>query len=107
MNLDLRNFPSDNSQRMLNAGEPGIVLPTHRRRDSSETVVCEWGHCEEYFFDVSRTRIAVVDLVPDGNILNISAGVWHSLRSLETGTVMLECKDGAWEAMKEENMLRV
>lgn len=97
MNLDLRNSPEDKSQRMLNAVEPGTVLPIHRHRDSSETVVCVRGHCEEYFFDVSGTRIAVVDLVP---------GVWHSLRSLESGTVVLECKDGAWEAMKEEDLLR-
>ena len=27
MNLDLRNSPSDGSQRMLNALEPGTVMP--------------------------------------------------------------------------------
>ena len=81
-------------------------MPIHRHRDTSETVVCVRGHCEEYFFDVSGIRIAVVDLVPGGNILNIPAGVWHSLRSLESGTVVLECKDGAWEAVKEEDLLR-
>ena len=44
MNLDLRNSPDDNSQRMLNAIEPGTVLPIHRHRNSSETVVCLRGH---------------------------------------------------------------
>ena len=39
INLDLRNTPEDNSQRMLNAIEPGSVLPIHRHRHSSETVV--------------------------------------------------------------------
>ena len=107
MNLDLRNSPEDKSQRMLNAVEPGTVLPIHRHRDTSETVVCVRGHCEEYFFDASGTRIAVVDLVPGGNILNKPAGAWHSLRSLETGTVVLECKDGAWEAVKEEDILGI
>ena len=105
MNLDLRNSPADKSQRMLNALEPGTVLPIHRHRDTSETVVCVRGHCEEYFFDVSGTRIAVVDLVPGGNILNIPAGAWHSLRSLESGTVVLECKDGPWEPLGEEEIL--
>ncbi len=107
MNLDLRNSPEDKSQRMLNAVEPGTVLPIHRHRDTSETVVCVRGRCEEYFFDASGIRIAVVDLVPGGNILNIPAGAWHSLRSLETGTVVLECKDGAWEAVKEEDILGI
>jgi len=27
---DLRNTPGDNSQRMLNALEPGMVMPIHR-----------------------------------------------------------------------------
>lgn len=39
MNMDLRNGPEDLSQRMLNALEPGTVLPIHRHHDSSETVV--------------------------------------------------------------------
>ena len=39
MNLDLRNSPDDQSQRMLNAIEPGTVLPIHRHRTTSETVV--------------------------------------------------------------------
>ena len=40
MNMDLRNSPSDGSQRMLNAIEPGSPLPIHRHRHTSETVVC-------------------------------------------------------------------
>lgn len=36
---DLRNTPEDNSQRMLNALEPGTVMPIHRHMASSETVV--------------------------------------------------------------------
>ena len=32
MNYDLRNTPEDGSQRMLNAIEPGTVMPIHRHR---------------------------------------------------------------------------
>ena len=39
MNLDLRNSAEDGSQRMLNALEPGTVMPIHWHHDSSETVV--------------------------------------------------------------------
>lgn len=106
-NLDLRNSPADKSQRMLNAIEPGTVLPIHRHRDSSETVVCIRGHFEEYLYDVSGVRTAVVDMVPGGNVLNIPAGWWHSLRSLESGTVLLECKDGEYEPIGEEDILHV
>lgn len=38
MAMDLRNTPEDQSQRMLNALEPGTVMPIHRHLTSSETV---------------------------------------------------------------------
>ena len=44
MNLDLRNSPSDGSLRMLNAIGPRTVLPIHRHRNTSETVMCLLEH---------------------------------------------------------------
>ena len=38
--------------------------------------------------------------------LNIPAGTWHTLHSMESGTVILEMKDGAYEPMREEDILR-
>ena len=107
MNLDLRNSPEDLSQRMLNAIEPGTVLPIHRHRTSSETVVCLRGHFEEYFYDDSGALTAVIDMVPGGTLINIPAGQWHSLRSLESGTVLLECKDGKWEPLGEGDVMTI
>jgi cupin fold WbuC family metalloprotein len=107
MNLDLRNSTADGSQRMLNAIEPGTVLPIHRHRTTSETVVCIRGHFEEYFYDGNGALAEVVDMVPGGNMLNIPAGVWHSLKSQESGTVLLECKDGPWEPLREEDILSI
>ena len=105
MNLDLRNSPADGSQRMLNAIEPGTVMPIHRHRTSSETVVCVRGHFEEYFYDESGNLVEVVDMVPGGVVLNVPIGQWHSLKSLESGTVLLECKDGAYEPLGPEDVL--
>ena len=105
MNLDLRNSPSDGSRRMLNAIEPGTVMPIHRHRTSSETVVCVRGHFEEYFYDESGNLVEVVDMVPGGVVLNVPIGQWHSLKSLESGTVLLECKDGAYEPLGPEDIL--
>ena len=101
MNLDLRNSPEDGSQRMLNAIEPGTVMPIHRHRSSSETVVCIRGHFEEYLYDDNGALVETVDMVPGGNVLNVPAMQWHSLKSLESGTVLLECKDGPWEPLGE------
>ena len=107
MNLDLRNSPSDQSQRMLNAIEPGTFLPIHRHRTTYETVVCLRGHFEEYFYDDSGYLTDTIDMAPGGILLNIPAGQWHSLQSLETGTVLLECKGGAWEPLGEEDLMVV
>ena len=106
MNLDLRNSPADGSQRMLNAIEPGAVMPVHRHRTTSETVVCIRGHFEECFYDGDGRLTEVIDMVPGGVVLNVPAGVWHNLKSLESGTVLLSCKDGPWEALGEEDVLR-
>ncbi len=105
MNLDLRNSPADQSQRMLNAIEPGTVLPIHRHRTTSETVVCLRGHFVEYFYDDSGVRTASIDMTPGGTLINIPAGQWHNLESLESGTVLLEVKDGAYEPIGPEDIL--
>ena len=105
MNLDLRNSPADQSQRMLNAIEPGTVLPIHRHRTTTETVVCLRGHFVEYFYDAAGQMTEAIDMVPGGTLINIPAGRWHNLESLEPGTVLLEVKDGAYEPIGEEDTL--
>ena len=107
MNLDLRNSPKDQSQRMLNAIEPGSQLPIHRHMKSSETVICLRGHLREIFYDDDGQMTDVIDLKSNGNCvaLNIPIGRWHTVEVLETGTVILECKDGAYEPLGEEDIL--
>ena len=107
MNLDLRNSPADVSQRMLNALEPGTPLPIHRHRKSSETVVCLRGHLREIFYDDARAVTEVIDLAPGSDCvaLCIPIGQWHGVEVLESGTVILECKDGAYEPLGEEDMM--
>ena len=51
MNHDLRDSDKDTSQRMLNAIEPGSLLPIHRHQKTSETVVCLRGCIVEEFYD--------------------------------------------------------
>ena len=105
MNLDLRNGSEDQSQRMLNALEPGTVMPIHRHTGSSETCVCIRGHFEEYFYDSSGRLVETVDMVPGGTVLNIEKGQWHSLKCLESGTVLLEAKDGAYRPIGPEDVM--
>ena len=106
-NLDLRNSPEDNSQRMLNALEPGTMMPIHRHKGSSETRVCIRGHFEEYLYDEQGNLTDTIDMVPGGVVLNIEAGQWHSLKCLESGTVLFEAKDGAYEPLASDEVMEV
>ena len=108
MNLDLRNSSTDTSQRMLNAIEPGSVVPIHRHQKTSETVVVLRGRVVEEFYDeLERICSATYEVAAGGPVcaLNIPAGTWHKLRSLESGTVILEVKDGSYEPIKTEDIL--
>ncbi len=109
MNLDLRNSPSDTSQRMLNALEPGTPLPIHRHTKSTETGVCLRGHLREVYYNDAGEVTEVIDLAPDSDCvaLNIPIGQWHSVEVLESGTVILECKDGAYEPQRPEDILNI
>lgn len=102
MNFDLRNSTEDQSQRMLNAIELGSAVPIHRHRKTSETVVCLSGRLiEELYDNTGRICEESIELSPDGpNIaINIPIGQWHTVRTLESGTVILECKDGPYEPL--------
>ena len=110
MNYDLRNSAEDGSQRMLNAIEPGSVVPIHRHRDSSETVVILRGRIVEEFYDAVQgagLKVQEIELSPNGPVvaLNIPIGQWHTVRALESGSVILECKDCAYEPLGPEDIL--
>lgn len=108
MNLDLRNSEADQSQRMLNAIEPGSPLPIHRHQKTSETVVCLRGRLvEEYYDELERICMEAIELSPNGPVvaLNIPAGQWHTVRALESGTVILEMKEGAYTPIGPEDIL--
>lgn len=110
MNLDLRNSAEDKSQRMLNAIEPGSPLPIHRHQKTSETVVCLRGRLvEEFYDDLERTCTERIELSPNGPVvaLNIPAGQWHTVQALESGTVIMEVKDGAYEPLQDCDVLSV
>ena len=109
MNLDLRNSSEDQSQRMLNAIEPGSPLPIHRHQKTSETIVCLRGRLvEEYYDELERRCTETIELSPNGPVvaLNIPAGQWHTVRALESGTVILEMKDGNYEPLGDEDILK-
>lgn len=109
MNLDLRTSSEDSSQRMLNALEPDTILPIHRHRFSSETVVMIRGSLEEIFYN-DNGEITDKILMQAGGFcpaLQIPAGQWHTVKVLEPGTIIFEAKDGAYAPLSEEDILKL
>ena len=108
MNYDLRNSAEDMSQRMLNAIEPGSPLPVHRHTKSTETVVCLRGRLVWEFYDeLERVCTETVELSPNGPVvaLNIPIGKWHTVKALESGSVILEMKEGPYEPQSPADVL--
>ena len=105
--LDLRTTPEDKSQRMLNALEPGTIMPIHRHRNSSETMVMVRGKLIERFYDDNGDITNEFIMEPCGECpgVQIEAGQWHSLEVLSSGTVIFESKDGAYSPLQSEDIL--
>ena len=109
-NCDLRNSENDKSQRMLNAIEPGSPLPIHRHQKTSETVVCLRGRLVwEFYVELERICTDYIELSPNGPVvaLNVPAGQWHTVKALESGSVILECKEGAYEPLQDCDVLQM
>ena len=108
MNLDLRNSAEDQSQRMLNAIEPESQLPIHRHQKTSETMVCLRGRLQVEFYD-ELERICTDSFVIEPNGVNVAVsiplGVWHTVHALESGTCILEMKDGKYEPLQDVDIL--
>ena len=107
MNMDLRDSAEDQSQRMLNALEPGTVLPIHRHRKTSETVAILRGRAVQYLYDDEGNETDAVLLEAGGEIpaMQVEMGQWHRLEALESGTVIVEFKNGAYEPIGPEDIL--
>ena len=109
MNLDLRNSDTDGSQRMLNAIEPGSILPIHRHQKTSETMVCLRGKLRvEYYDELERICTDSFIIEPGGSnvAVSIPIGVWHTVHALESGTCILEMKNGKYEPLSDVDILK-
>ncbi len=109
MNMDLRDSDMDGSQRMLNAIEPGSQLPIHRHQKTSEVMVCLRGKILVEFYD-ELERICSDSFILEPNGFNVAViipmGVWHTVRALESGTCILEMKNGAYEPLSDVDILK-
>lgn len=107
MNYDLRDTKDDQSQRMLNAIEPGTVIPVHRHTMTSEEVIILRGRAEEVFFDDKGNETAKYPLIPGGDIpaIHVPMGQFHTCRSMVSGTVIMEFKNTKYDPQGTEEFL--
>ena len=106
---DLRNCPSDDSQRMLDAIEPGSRLPVHRHPMSSETIAILRGHLRVTYYNQGKLVTKVVDLTAGGEVfaLDVPIGQWHQAEAMESGTVILVMKDGRYRKTRKEDIMEI
>ncbi len=108
VNLDLRDSETDDSQRMLNAIEPGSTLPIHRHQKTSETMVCLRGKLRVEFYEALGicTESFVIEPGGENVAVSIPIGMWHTVHALESGTCILEMKNGKYEPLTDVDMLK-
>ena len=105
--FDLRNTDKDDSQRMLNALQPGTILPIHRHPFTAETLIMVRGSVCQKFYNAKGVMTDTFVLKAGGecSVLQIPAGQFHSLECLEPNTVIFEAKDGAYMPVSAEDIL--
>lgn len=105
--FDLRNTDKDNSQRMLNALQPGTILPIHRHPFTAETLIMVRGSvCQKFYNEKGEvTNTFVLKAGAECSALQIPAGQFHSLECLEEDTVIFEAKDGLYMPLSSEDIL--
>ena len=106
-NYDLRNSEMDKSQRMLNALQPGTILPIHRHPFTAETLVMVRGSvCQKFYNDKGEvTDTFILKAGGECSVLQIPAGQFHSLECLEPDTIIFEAKDGPYMPLSLEDIL--
>jgi len=99
--------PADTLQRMLNAMEPGTYVRPHKHENPDK---------REVFFAL-RGKLCVVEFNDSGDITDytvldsanqnygaeIPQRTWHTIISLETGSVAYEVKDGPYDPENDKN----
>jgi cupin fold WbuC family metalloprotein len=91
----------DPVQRLCVAIEPGTYIRPHRHADPAtwEVFLMLRGSAVFVTFDDSGRMLERIVLAAAGPVhaIEIPAGTWHSLASLEQGSVFLEVKQGPYQ----------
>jgi cupin fold WbuC family metalloprotein len=108
-NFNLHKSESDDVQRLLNALEPGTIMPSHRHMHTEETYILLRGEMKVFFYNNEKQLINTFLLNPlKGEYgIHIPTGQWHSLEVIESGTVIFEVKKGPYSSLKESDIMKL
>ena len=109
MNYNFHLSLEDKCHRFLNAVEPGTVVPIHRHPTKDESFVILRGKVRVTARNDDGSIIEDVVLSQEGGNygVDIPKNVWHKLESLESGSVIFECKAGPFVEHEVEGILTV
>ena len=107
MNYNFHQSLDEKCHRFLNAVELGTIVPIHKHPTKDETFVILRGKVKVTTHSDDGAVIDSVLLCPDNGQygVNIPKGVWHTLESLESGSVIFECKEGPFVEHEVDGIL--
>ncbi len=109
MNYNFHQSLEDKCHRMLNAVEPGTEVPVHRHPTKDESFVVLRGKVKvSTYNDDGSVKESFILSAEDGRYgVDIPKNVWHNLESLESGSVILEFKEGPFVPHEDEGILKL
>ncbi len=108
MNYNLHSDLNDKCQRLLNAMEPGTIMPIHHHK-VAEVYILLQGRIRVMTYDEKGNENSSVILDPkEGNYgVQIPENTWHSLEVFESGSVIFEVKEGPYIPHEIGGMLNI
>jgi cupin fold WbuC family metalloprotein len=109
LNHNLHPTPQDPVQRLCNALEPHTYVRPHfhPRDDGWELLALLSGAVAVLTFDGDGRVAERVELSEEGPLgMEIPANTWHTLASLQSGTVVLEVKPGPYVRLTDKDFAR-
>jgi cupin fold WbuC family metalloprotein len=108
-NYNLHSSLNDHVQRLLNAMEPGTLLPIHRHLHTDETYVVLKGSLNVLVYNEKKKLTQTILLDPKKGKYGVSipAAQWHSVEILEKGTVIFEVKQGPYEPLDTKDIMHL
>ena len=109
MNYNIHSSLEDPVNRMLNALEPGTIVPIHRHMNpyKNESFVVLRGELDVLLYNDDRQIVEKITLNPlKGNYgIDIPGEIWHTLDVKDSGTIIYDVKAGPYSPIVPEDLL--